>query len=150
MKGIYFQGATVRLAKDQEDYNALPAYMGNGLVTCCFELTDKEIKAIQRFPKIYIKRATFGMPAQPMNVQTSRPQIPLNYKSPFITTPEKWEDGLAVFSMTLVPQAKAQIIKERKLWITTATYGAKFQPISQDILPPFEETLIIAGKGGQA
>ncbi len=75
MKAITFPEVNTSIAKDQEDYNTLPSYVGKvgekkeevGVV-CCFELDDKEINRIRKYKKIWFRSLTFGFPLQPFNL----------------------------------------------------------------------------------
>lgn len=69
MKPIEFPGVNITLAKDQPEYQPLPAMRledGYGSVITCWELTDEEIETIVRSKRLYLKQLTFGSPLQPI------------------------------------------------------------------------------------
>lgn len=69
MKPIEFPGANVTFAKDQPEYQPLPAMVlkdNEGSVITCWELTDEEIETISKTKKLYLKQLTFRHPLQPI------------------------------------------------------------------------------------
>jgi hypothetical protein len=73
MKSIEFPGATLKIGKDQPEYNtlhAMPIGGPQGEVICCFELSDEEISDIVKNKRIYYSRWTFNNPFQPMRLFT--------------------------------------------------------------------------------
>lgn len=74
MKAIKFPQVTTLVAKDQDQYNTLPSYVGpvdsnntKGVI-CCFELSNGEIEAIVRNKRLWYRALTFGQPLQPFNI----------------------------------------------------------------------------------
>lgn len=56
MKAIYFPEVNVEIAKNQPEYNTLPAYISNeGVMVTCFEFTDEEIQNIIKNKKIWVQ-----------------------------------------------------------------------------------------------
>lgn len=69
MKPIEFEGQNVIYAKDQPEYNPLPAHRGpDGTVTSCWEFNDEDIEHIIKHRKIFISQMTFNKALQPINV----------------------------------------------------------------------------------
>jgi len=67
MRPIEFKGQNVIFAKDQPEYQPLPALrMPDGEVYTCWEFTDEEIEAVIRTRCIYFKQLTFNQPLQPI------------------------------------------------------------------------------------
>ena len=67
MKPIEFKGQNVIFAKDQPEYQPLPALrMPDGEVYTCWEFTDEEIESVIRTRCIYFKQLTFNQPLQPI------------------------------------------------------------------------------------
>ena len=61
--------ANVVVAKDQEQYVPLPAHIfPDGMVCCCLELSDEELKEIAATGKLYVSHLTFNTPLQPFFV----------------------------------------------------------------------------------
>lgn len=64
---IDFPGSNVTYAKEQPEYNPLPAMRDeDGTIVSCWELTDAEVKAIIKHRKLYISIMTFNQPLQPI------------------------------------------------------------------------------------
>ena len=72
MKAVTFKGVNVVFARDQEEYNNLPAMcMPDGQVYTCWELEEKDLKNItENGGKIYISTFTFNNDLQPIRVMT--------------------------------------------------------------------------------
>ena len=77
MMATEFEGVNVEIAKDQDQYNTLPAKYDqtDGSVLCCFQLNKEEIEEIQRTGKIWYKQLTFGRQMQPMKLSTNKDEI---------------------------------------------------------------------------
>jgi len=75
MRAVNFKQANVNLAKNQDQYNTLPAYMGQvgsepeetGFITC-FELSEQEIENINKHGKIWYTQMTFNNQFHPMSM----------------------------------------------------------------------------------
>lgn len=65
----------VIFAKDQPEYNPLPALTDGESVITKWKLTDADIKKIFDTREIYIKVLTFGSPLQPILVTTNAGEI---------------------------------------------------------------------------
>jgi len=67
MKPIEFKGFNVTFAKDQPEYQQLPALrMPDGEVYTCWELTDEELERVIKSKCIFFKQLTFNHPLQPI------------------------------------------------------------------------------------
>lgn len=67
MKPIEFEGCNVVYAKDQPEYQPLPAMKTKeGEVLTCWELTPEERLQVFNEGKIYINMLTFNQPLQPI------------------------------------------------------------------------------------
>lgn len=70
MKPIDFPGVNVVYAKDQPEYQPLPAMrFPDGQVITCWEFTEREKQIIASTGKIYINQLTFNQPLQPLMPQ---------------------------------------------------------------------------------
>lgn len=61
-----FDGQNVVFAKDQPQYNPLPARIIGDDVVSCWELTDDEIERIKETRCIWVASKTFQKPLQPL------------------------------------------------------------------------------------
>lgn len=69
MKPVEFEGQNVVYAKDQPEYNPLPAHRdSDGTVTTCWELTPEELEEVYKTGKIWLSQMTFNRPLQPVNM----------------------------------------------------------------------------------
>lgn len=74
MKLIDFPQRTVIFAENQPEYLPLPAHIDNdGVVTCCWELSDDEIAQIIKTRKIWHQILTFKKALQPQLLLTECP-----------------------------------------------------------------------------
>lgn len=74
MKSLNFKGATLKIGGTQQEYNTLHAIpMPTGEVHIIFELTEEELAEITRTRKLVYTQLTFGMPFQPMRLDTKWP-----------------------------------------------------------------------------
>lgn len=77
MKPIEFDGQNVVFAKDQPEYQPLPARVSNNperTVTSCWELTDEELAIVMATKRIYCGMFTFGQPLQPLLLTVELPE----------------------------------------------------------------------------
>lgn len=134
MKAIEFEQQNVVFAKDQKEYQPLPAHaQNNGLVTFCMELDDQELEAVKKTKILKLTVLTFGRSAQPIRVTTVEPAFPVTHKGQFHCNPKSWGEGPespATFEIELYPINIQALKKSRKIWITTATFGTPLQPIN--------------------
>lgn len=73
MKPIEFPEQNVVFAKDQPEYNPLPAHRTDdreSAVTSCWELSDEDLAEIARTRRIYVTQLTFRHPLQPIRLGT--------------------------------------------------------------------------------
>lgn len=65
---VDFPERNVEIAKDQPQYQTLPAYVDSkeGTITSCWELTPEQIAEVGRTGKIWLRVLTFGNPLQPV------------------------------------------------------------------------------------
>lgn len=79
MKPIEFPEGNVIFAKDQPEYEPLPAYKKpndpQGLVVVKFELSPEEMGAIFESGTIYLSMLTFNQPLQPIRLSVLKPEI---------------------------------------------------------------------------
>lgn len=78
MKPIQFVGSNTVFAKDQPEYQPLPAHAGltlgqNGIVTTCWGLTWRERLKILWSGKIWWQQLTFGQALQPQLPSVEKP-----------------------------------------------------------------------------
>lgn len=68
MIGKEFKEQNVIIAKEQKEYNSLPAYYNpdESSLTVCFELTENEVNRIKATNELWLKFKTFGQPLQPI------------------------------------------------------------------------------------
>jgi hypothetical protein len=74
MKPVPFKQQTVVYAKDQSEYNPLPAYKDSeGLVISCWKLSWRERIKLLVTGRVWVMVLTFNNPLQPMSVDTNNP-----------------------------------------------------------------------------
>lgn len=67
MKPKDFKGQNVIFAKDQLEYQPLPAQVfPDGTVITCWELTEQELMDITKNKCFYLQQLTFNQPLQPI------------------------------------------------------------------------------------
>lgn len=67
MTPIQFPQITTIFAKDQPEYQPLPAHVSaDGIVTSCWELSDAEIETLSQTKRIWLQSLTFGGSLQPL------------------------------------------------------------------------------------
>ena len=73
MKPTEFEGQNVVFAKDQPEYQPLPAYKEDapeGRVVHCWELSDEELEQVIKTKRIWVMQMTFNQPLQPVLVSS--------------------------------------------------------------------------------
>ena len=75
MENIKFEESNIVIAKDQDEFKALWAYMDDEVTVSCCKLSWKERPKILFSGKLWLGQANFGMPLQP--------QLPSVYKETF-------------------------------------------------------------------
>lgn len=78
MKPIYFKEVNVEYAKDQPEYNTLPAHKVDserGEVITCWNLSLKERLSILFFGKIWLCLLSFNKPLTPIFMTTKKKDL---------------------------------------------------------------------------
>jgi len=76
MEPIEFPEQTTIYGKNQPQYGPLPAHVDcNGVVTCCWKLTEQEIHQILDKGVIWHQVHTFGLAVQPQLLTTEKPEL---------------------------------------------------------------------------
>lgn len=78
MKAIRFKEVNVEYAKDQDQYNTLPANIANnttGDATCCFRFTFWEKIKVLFGAKVWLTLWTFNNPLQPICIGLKKPKM---------------------------------------------------------------------------
>lgn len=73
MKPIYFKERNVVYAKDQSEYQPLPAFKDEQQTISCWQLTWKERFKLFLSGRIWLKQLNFGKPLQPQLPSTDNP-----------------------------------------------------------------------------
>lgn len=133
MKAIEFEGHNVVIAKDQPQYQPLPAFVqDNGMVTYCMELSEEELNLIKKTKEVKLSFLNFGQVVQPVRVSVNRPEFPISKKENFVCNATQWreKDSIAILRFPFNPDRMFILKKSKLLWITVVTYGQPLQPIS--------------------
>lgn len=83
MNLIEFPEQTVVIAKDQPQYNPLPAYQfrdEQGRIACCWALTWKERLRLLWTGRLWHQVLTFDQPLQPQLLTVEKPEMPSHYE----------------------------------------------------------------------
>jgi hypothetical protein len=76
MSPIKFEQQNCTYAKDQPEYQQLPAHKSeSGVVTTCWELTPDERDVFLQTGKIYLRMLTFNSPLQPVILTVENPLV---------------------------------------------------------------------------
>lgn len=81
MKPIEFDKQTVVIAKDQEEYQSLPAHQSGdayGTITFCWQLTWKERMKLFLTGKLWHSVLTFYKPLQPQLIFVDKPEMKIH------------------------------------------------------------------------
>ena len=81
MKPIKFKQQNVTIAKDQPQYQPIPAHHADddcGSVIFCWQLTDEEKQRVMETGVIWHSSMTFGSPFQPQLLSTECPFTEVN------------------------------------------------------------------------
>ena len=62
------QAINIEVAKDQEQYETLPANYESGVMAFAFEVTEEDLEKIKKNKRIYVSLLTFGKQMNPINV----------------------------------------------------------------------------------
>jgi len=70
MHPVEFEGHNIVFAKDQPEYQSLPALRliddPFGTVITCWQLTPEELEEVNKTGKVYLSQLTFNGPLQPV------------------------------------------------------------------------------------
>lgn len=83
MKPIEFPEQTIVIAKDQPEYQPLPAYHHKdeyGTITCCWQLTWRERMKVLFGGKMWHSILTFNHALQPQRLEVEKPHMPLQWE----------------------------------------------------------------------
>lgn len=76
MRVVEFPEQTVVIAKDQPQYNPLPAHRTEGgIVTCCWKLEWKERIKLLFSGRLWHSILTFNHPLQPQRLRVDKPKL---------------------------------------------------------------------------
>ena len=77
MEAIKFKECNVDFAKNQEEYNTLPAFADrkNGVVTTCYKLSLKDLIKIIFTRKIWLSLLTFNKPLTPQLLSVNKKDV---------------------------------------------------------------------------
>lgn len=76
MTPIEFPEQNVVFAKDQPEYNPLPALkQEDGTIISCWQFTDEEIEKLKETRCLYLAVATFGHPLQPVLLSVEKSEV---------------------------------------------------------------------------
>ena len=73
MKPIEFEGQNVVYAKDQPQYEPLPAWRDKVQSISCWQLTPEELKEVKRTGVIWVSQLNYGAPLQPQRIDVYQP-----------------------------------------------------------------------------
>jgi hypothetical protein len=73
MKPIEFNGSNVVFAKDQKQYDPLPAFRDKVQAVSCWELTEDEMAEINKTGVVWLSQLHHGQPLQPVRLDTLQP-----------------------------------------------------------------------------
>lgn len=74
MTPVQFPQANIVLAKDQPEYNPLPAFFDmQGTMVTAWQMDEDERKEFLRTGRIYLTQLTFGKPFQPVRLSIDCP-----------------------------------------------------------------------------
>lgn len=80
MELVEFPEQTFVIARDQPQYNPMPAHIDiAGVVTCQWKLSWKERLKIVLSGKIWHQIHTFGRPVQPQRLDVEKPVLGMHY-----------------------------------------------------------------------
>ena len=67
MTPVEFEQSNITYAKDQPEYQPLPAHVDSShqIATTCWEFTDEEIELLRTTKRIWLQQYIFGQALQP-------------------------------------------------------------------------------------
>lgn len=132
MKAIEFDGHNVKIAEKQEEYETLPAFAQDGLITFCMELSKEELKAVRQKKKVRLQFFSFGKPPQPVGVSVKRPMFPVN---PYLKTESNPTLDKKDMSLTYsIPVNYDELKQFGRIWVTLVTHNSPMQPMYMDLV----------------
>jgi len=76
MKPVKFKGFNVEFAKDQPEYQTLPAYKSEeGIVVSCWKLSFQERLRVLFFGNIWLSLMSFNKPLTPSYITTRKSEV---------------------------------------------------------------------------
>lgn len=78
MKPVKFKECNVVFGENQVGYLPLPAYKEqneSGQVVTCWELSESDLKMLQRTKKVYVSTLTFNSALQPLFLSVNKGEI---------------------------------------------------------------------------
>lgn len=75
MKPVEFKHQTIVFAKDQPEYQHLPALVIDGEVISCWELTFKERLKVLVFGRVWMSLMSFNKPLTPSYLAVNRKEV---------------------------------------------------------------------------
>lgn len=136
MKAIEFKEQVVVIAKDQKEYQPLPAWFGNGLVCVCFELDEEEKAKVLETKKAGIGVLNFNGPVQGMEVKTIKPEFPIDFRLALNCNPAAWdlENQTAVLEFEFGDDELEALEAEGLFWIIIAVRDSPLLPFNPQVL----------------
>lgn len=136
MKAIEFKEQMVIVAKDQKEYKPLPAYVSDGILVCCFELSKKELKKTLETKNAKIVILNFNGPVQPMEVRTIKPEFPVDFRLALNCNPESWDldNRTATLSFDFSDEEMEALKADGLFWVIIAIRDSPLLPINNDLV----------------
>ena len=82
MKPIEFKGSNALVAKNQKQYQPLPAFMdtndASGIVVSCWKMNFREWLLVIFTGRVYVQSMTFRKPLQPLLLTVKSPLVFIN------------------------------------------------------------------------
>lgn len=126
MKAVQFAQVNVQVAENQPEYSTLPAHVGGGVVTSCWELDEREqgelasLMLSGRPLRIYLSQCTFGKAVQPV-------ALGLTFNPPVL-------EGITV-APEPAPPAPAPVVNPTHLADVTGTSAPLLMAMDAQSLP---------------
>lgn len=135
MNAIEFKEQTHVIAKDQKEYKPLPAYVSDGLMVCCFELTEEEKAKVLETKNAKIRVLNFNGPVQPMEVRTVKPEFPTDFRLALNCNPDSFDldTKTAVLSFDFAEDEMKVLASEGLFWLIIAVRDSPLLPINPDL-----------------
>ena len=75
MKPIEFEEQNVIYAKDQPQYQPLPALKENDTTITCWELSEEDKKILNETGVVWLSQMNFGSPLQPVLMTVNKSEL---------------------------------------------------------------------------